>query len=776
MTRLRFGWLACILFLVTSSMAGQQRSPVVSDPADLQMQLRSATGSNNFQIGEIIPIEVSLASTAPNRYLEPCALFRETHFGYPMCRFSTQSSFAITPETGWVDYTRDTHGRIQTGNGATFPVPNPTLTSQPFTAPYTLTRRFRFDKPGEYKVRLTMEVGLNDATTELSNDPNRLQNEHFATVTSELDLQIVPADAAWQKEIVRKGTEAFAEDAPQQTNPPSKEALEYQHNKDALCALGTPEAARVLAHALLTDSSTEICLERSPSLSDGVAEMQRLLAGPDTAVNAVFFSKLAGLLNLEKSDSTYPTQEITDKERALLFSALPHKRGDAQISSLATVLQFPPQAAPRTMTRNYVAPFPDPVIALAAANFDQLPPELQRTLLEENWDSINSPLMLATVRRRAENGDGPALLHWLKLEPPAATAFVRKEIVRVQPRFSAYYLRLPDASLPTAQQDLIAINFVGLSIARPNNDLVHSATLLHRYTTRAVLPKVMAMIDENLVQWPCSVQLPVLAFLLKVSPQDAAPRVTTVLESDKTQICTGRLLDSLGMLQPGPVLEKLAMTQVDMDGPDAIDGVLYLQNYAPPELKSKVFSQLKIWNQRFIASGAGKRIHDGVGAAHDIDIQQLVQALARAFVSAQGWVVTPNDEAQLRSSLGDETVKQLQCGSGCDESLSITADSKRYYIDGQENAAWEQKENADQSMEYLNPKERLQYSIVQYRCADLQALKEKLRQFPAGSTFFFADFSARDRTELVEINDFLKAHHYNVGNAQEFLAQAQPAR
>jgi hypothetical protein len=72
-------------------------------------------------------------------------------------------------------------------------------------------------------------------------------------------------------------------------------------------------------------------------------------------------------------------------------------------------------------------------------------------------------------------------------------------------------------------------------------------------------------------------------------------------------------------------------------------------------------------------------------------------------------------------------------------------------------------------IEYLIPGERLHYSVIQYRCADIDSLKDKLEQFPAGSTFEFAyDFSARDQKELVEISDFLRAHGYQVSNPQHW--------
>jgi hypothetical protein len=56
------------------------------------------------------------------------------------------------------------------------------------------------------------------------------------------------------------------------------------------------------------------------------------------------------------------------------------------------------------------------------------------------------------------------------------------------------------------------------------------------------------------------------------------------------------------------------------------------------------------------------------------------------------------------------------------------------------------------------------YRINQYGCADLETLKDKVFQFPAGSAFGFnpQDFSERDRNELVEIGNFLSEHHYKV--------------
>ncbi|MGA9043169.1 MAG: hypothetical protein WB421_21850 [Terriglobales bacterium] len=758
MIRPKLQCLALTVGLLVPSMMAQQ--PATSEPADLQVQFRSVSGSNRVRIGEVIPVEVLLSSTAPNRYLEPCALFRESNFGFPQCRFSSRWSFTITPETGWVDYTKE-FGGPQTWGGPMFDVPPQYLTTQAVAFSYILTHRFRFDKPGEYEIHLSLDVGFDDETTRVS------AHSLGTTVTREITLQIVPAEPEWQKGIVRKGAEAWFSPSPGETNPPSQTLLEYRQAKRALCTLGTPEAARVLAKAILpSDFEAQNCLERSPSLSDGIEEMQRLLVDPDVAVSPNFFSALVGFLNIRESKKVgglYLSQDIVNKERDVLFNVLPQKRGAAQAESLATVLRNPIRTELDGGGRAYDLPFPPQVISVAVENFDRLPAQMQELLLGDGWDRIRSPLMLRTVRQRAEAGDGPALLRWRELEPVAANEFIRKEIVRPQPRFSSHYLRLADALLP-AQEKQIAANFAAFAMLNDDRDLVHSATLVYRYATVAVLPTVLPFIDAKLTEWPCSIQVPVLAYLLKVSPERAAPRVEKVLGSSRTEVCTNRFLTTLGLLEPGAVLQRIAFAQVEAGTPAADDGALYLARHAPPELKATIWQELEKWQHRVVSSGAEKRWNNGGATTDDGAKHDLVMELTTAFESAQEWVLTQEEEKQLETLLDQETMKGLRCRFQCGGSLSVGPGPRHFTIIGNLNPTVEERDNVSESMEYLNSTERLRYRINQYGCADLQTLKDKLLQFPAGSIFNFnpADFSERDRNELVEISHFLSEHNYKV--------------
>jgi len=182
-----------------------QDSPA-QEPADLKVELRSATGSNRFQLGEVIPLEFLISSSTANRYLEPCKMFWESCFGYPLCRFVTHWSFDVTPSTGWTDI--GWHGFMTMG-GPTFEVKSSDLTAQPKKYPYTLTNRFRFDAPGKYTVRLSITVGLDDETNQIGKSPNSTVKPNSVSKTAEIVLEITPAGDKWKETVIEQGVTAW---------------------------------------------------------------------------------------------------------------------------------------------------------------------------------------------------------------------------------------------------------------------------------------------------------------------------------------------------------------------------------------------------------------------------------------------------------------------------------------------------------------------------------------------------------------------------------------
>jgi hypothetical protein len=231
------------------------QEPPVQDSTDLKVELRSATGSNRFQLGEVIPLDMFISSSKANRYLEPCKMFWESCFGYPKCRFVTKWSFEVVPNSGWTDI--GWHG-CMTMSGPTMDVKSSDLTMEPKKYSYTLTNRFRFDTPGNYTVRLSLTVGLDDETNQIRNSANATAKSNSVSKTAEIVLEIAPAGDEWKKSVVEQGVVAWTARPPASSTPPSPEYLKYQQEKGALCNLGTPEASVALAGLLGGESMLRI--------------------------------------------------------------------------------------------------------------------------------------------------------------------------------------------------------------------------------------------------------------------------------------------------------------------------------------------------------------------------------------------------------------------------------------------------------------------------------------------------------------------------------------
>ena len=768
--------LSAVFVIASSEWSACQADIVASDPADLTVVLQA--GSSQFQIGQVIPVQITFSSSTPNRYLEPCELFVQRNFGFPQCRFHSRWSFEITPNIGWVDYTKLFEGR-GVGGGPTFEVPNRDLTTQPTTFDYHLTQRFRFDEPGEYRVRISIEVGLDDESTArpgsgLAVQAQTMPPPHAVLVTREITFSILPASPRaieWEKEIIRKGVAAHSASEPQRIDPPSLERTRYEEDTEALCYLGTSEAARSLARiALQEHAEVRECLVRSPSLASAIDEMHHLILAPDVAVREQFFQTFLVLLGMQESRRSqrglFPMiyQASVDRERDNLFNALPSKRGEAKIASLLTILQNPPRNS--TEFPGYELPFSPEVLEAVAADFDHLPYEWQTRLLSSEWDSIRSPLIIPTLRARAKVGDGLALLRWLELEPTAASEFGHAELVRPVPRFSWFYLRLR-GDVSKNEQEQVARNFTALT---QEYNLARSASLLHYYGSRDVLPIVLPFIDAHLYSWPCSVQYPVLAYLLKVSPSDAAPRVRKAWEIDHAHSnypsCRYTFLADLGILQANRELEKLALEQfVDPAAlPEAVrDAADYLERYGSKSAKPLIWKALTRL-KKGESSGAEKRVADSTATRAEQSIAARLIDLGNAYAKAQGWVLSPKEADAAVALLGKRWGDSTACIAHCGQSFAHGPVPSHFAIYGRMNP-W----TRTIPFEYLNPVERLHYSIDQYQCPGLRTLKEKLLQFPVGSTFDFAyDFTARDRDEIVAIGDFLWDHGYKVRNGQQW--------
>lgn len=754
-----------LLLSLASPFVGAHAQSQTAQPAsaapDLHMEIRFATGSNRFQVGEEIPIEVILSSDTPNKYLEPCRLFAErTCFGFPICRFAGGWTFDISPSTGWRDLEKGRY--CMTESGPTFQVQSRDLGPELFKYSYVLTRRFRFEQPGKYTLKFSLPIGFDDVTT--SFDRKETVLPHHIALYREIDFEIVPASGEWERGVISRGVVAYRAATP--TNREPKEFIALQDARRALCDLETPEATRALAQVLAeTDIDVTSCLFRSKYRGVAVDELRKLLVDPDVAVSMLMFQTMVGL---QSEDSTQRMQmlrqEIVDRERETLVTALANKKGNAYLVSLGTVLYNPPRSPKETMLEPYTVPFDPSVIALAAAHFKSLVEYERNWLLDAGWGGILSTQMLPVLREMANEGNGEALLRWLELDRATAIEFMHAEMLRPVPRFSSYYLRLPQQP-STADQAQLAKNFASLGFAeRPNDrDLARAASLVEHYASKAELGVISPLIETKFASWPCSVREPVMAYLLRVSPEMAEPRIKQSLADSRPGYCVTMLQD-LGQLHNSPILERLAFAQLEEGTRWARDAAEYLRGYASPSAKPKVLKLAEEWHKKVAEEEARSPVNERTTYEQN-ERSAAAAELVGAYTRAQAWMLTDEEELRLKRTLGERVVDGEICRYNCGGTL--VPKQKEYGIYGRENGYADR--HHEPSMDYLNPTERMRYAVNQYSCDTMARLKEKLLQFPAGSSFSFAyDFSPKYESEILEITRFLREHGYKVRNAYDW--------
>src|SRR5262249_43624398 len=155
------------------------------------------------------------------------------------------------------------------------------------------------------------------------------------------------------------------------------------------------------------------------------------------------------------------------------------------------------------------------------------------------WDKIASPAMIPLLRQRAQfyrdytemreigaynslQLSAAALQRWYELDPSGARPAFINEITRPRPRFGARVLGiLPDKTLPEVDFAL-AEHFAASDDYEGSANLV---SLIARYSTEAILPQVLQKLDPLLGKWACAIQDPALAYILRVSPELARPRI-----------------------------------------------------------------------------------------------------------------------------------------------------------------------------------------------------------------------------------------------------------
>ncbi len=518
--------MRCLGFFLLFGLiaSSQAESPVSIDP-NVVLLVSVASDRTEFHIGETIPLSLAFSSAVKNRYQINMAQYdRSGRMNY--------EQFNLSPSQSVIDPLEGHLGGV--GGGLTaFQF----LTREPWTITLNLNEWVRFTHPGEYRLSVTS----NRVETKDSSSPPGAAP--ITARSNQITLRIIPATKAWQKTVLSGAVATLDQPAPAKPQDLEKYTKSRRQALEMLRFLETSDAAKELAKRLRGEDSgglDYICmlgLISSPDPEAARSALEAELRDPNHPISDTFLYALRSI----NTTGEPPNQNWRDADRKALealVAALSEKRGKAFTISLSTAVNEAWNSdVPKEITEKLVEQM--------FSMFDQLPVESQKNLLTDRWDKIAGSNVLPILRRYAQSyRDYPemrdvnaynslqlsasALQHWYELDPAGARPAIIREITRPRPRFGARVLGiLPDETLPEvdfllAEHLTASDDFEGLS---------NIASLIARYATDTILPQVTAKLDPSLGKWACAVQEPLLAYILRVSPALARPRIQSAVEA-----------------------------------------------------------------------------------------------------------------------------------------------------------------------------------------------------------------------------------------------------
>jgi len=707
-----------------SDFTGRQALLAAKNPPGIHLGLRVKGGRTRFHIGEVIPLEAAFSDSAPGGYrvnIDP---------GNRDLPWSSDAFVVDLPAEA-----PDPLAPLYDGShGMGYDGPGPQwreLSGAPVAVSLDLNQWRRFDRPGIYRLYLTC-----------ARIASRKRDEHGIAldgppVTSDiLQIEILPDDPAWAVQTLQQALPLFTE-ARSANNQEARMAASR-----VLRFLGTPEAERAILNRYATLSQFDFWNSRvyyegrlglfGSGHRDVVAQaMQAKIDDPDFPIAEYFLYDLAQLQTLIAYSEPMPPYPQADPAKAVIWrktvaarqaaqqaflqAARAHlqqvigaKRGLAHARSLMTLAE--PYSASRESRQRRQA-----VAADLVAAFDELPSDQQSALLQDTaWPEIRTPRLLPAIRRlyesptatestyTAEEQRGLALRRLLDLVPVEGRHLLLTEIQRPHLRLPVEILMaLPDTRLPQLDSALVT----NLENDRDDNEIGKIAVLIQRYASSSIVDRVRAVYETSPGRWACAIQAPLLAYLLRADPGYGAAAVRKALAARQETGCYRTLLSDIaapsGAASPylPPALQTIAIEALDDPDPAVrSDAAKTLGAHGSPAAEAVLWQHLRKW----------VRTHREAQKAAYLSSDTPEGSIAQALATAPAWLIDRRQMAELRRLCDIVVPPGAMERSGAPQ---IYADTTTAH--GKQES----------------------WRVEQYQMTSRTALKDKLAQFPRGTTF-----------------------------------------
>jgi hypothetical protein len=711
---LRTAWLlstsALALFACCGAPLAQSQTDdcsAASSPAgDVSLHLSLKNGQSVFREGEIIALTAEYTAVSKKKYVLNNRSYDRSG------RLSGMEVFCIEPDRG-VDPLSDYFG---TGElffgGGLFSELDPA--EKPFVRDLELNE-WETLPAGSYRLsvvgnRIALKPGKDSMESGDSPIPLRSNAVEFRVEAAEPDWQAAQLAAA-----------VSALDSPGSTKD------EKEHAARVLRFLGSEASTRELVRRYSSGAEPfgwemKFGLFGSSNRQVAIDAMQAAIHDPLHPITAEFVDTLVTLEMAQLPKDRFRPSDSSQKAWSQAHEAYEAEHDRRVKAYMAEAADAAAEKSPpaRGMTAGELLQSPDVLTPEARARFrqmlvaswDSVPVETQKDLLEFRWDAVGGPEWLPVLEeiwnRDAQQPDGPgravALRHILNIAPDRGRQAILEEIESPRGGVGIDVLgKLPEHELPQYDALLMA-RFRGGDDGLP-------LRLIDRYASVKILPQMKSVYEAKRGTWDCASRTNLLRYFLRVSPAYGAQEVSTALSGVKTTGCVRMDLSDLKEFVRVPQVEQLAIHALDSSSLNqATAAAQALEEYGSPKAEAALWARLEKFHRKWMdqpdsALHPHPRIIDYDGDSG------LERALVTAITNGQAWFV---DAAAIRR------LKELS-------SPALQSDLDRIAQD-----------LADGSFEFNPnwwPDGNLQYFLGWYQGTGLDALREKLAQFPGGSHF-----------------------------------------
>jgi len=370
---------------------------------------------------------------------------------------------------------------------------------------------------------------------------------------------------------------------------------------------------------------------RTSRTSPEVIRLQSELIDPDVPVTPRLILELAhksvGDFGISRAQppATTPDQtriasfygkyldELTGKYLDILVEALPQKRGQAQIESLATVVENQSlRLAP--MHSGVQGCFQK----VAASIFPSLPFETQwLTLHSDSYPLFKSPNLTAYLRQLYDSLEdhirdsepeeternlrfyrGVILQRICEEDPIAGRAMIIEEITSGRPRVDIEALAiLPDETLPEIDRILLR----QLPTLQKNSDDYEAMAQLgvvERYATKSLLPRVKSAYLGNAGSWNSRQEALFLSYFLRTDPQFAKQAIVKHLKERKSWYY--EIFADITNIRVSPELGKIAKGYIDNPDREIAGGAVNAFNRSgEADVETLLWKNLEMWYRKW---------------------------------------------------------------------------------------------------------------------------------------------------------------------------------